>query len=189
MIKVINGIKAVKRRLRGVIFKYGCKVFYPKHTSIGKGTISDAKIHLMMYKHGSLIIGDQLSVRRRLELRCSGKITIGKGCFFNNDCSITAMKSVKIGDHCVFGESVKIYDHNHRFNESGRLIVQQGFKADEVIIGSNVWIGSHVTILKGVHIGDNCVIGANCVIAQSISANTVVKMCAGNLEMSSISYR
>lgn len=86
-------------------------------------------------------------------------IEIGKECFFNNGCSINANCLIKIGDGTLFGENVKIYDHNHRFN-SHIPIKSQGFSNGEVIIGKHCWIGSNVTILKGATISDNCVISS-----------------------------
>lgn len=85
------------------------------------------------------------------------------------------MKYVEIGDHCIFGENVKIYDHNHVFNIANKLISQSGYSCKEIIIGDNCWIGSNVTILAGAKIGNNCVIGANVVISKSIPNNTIIK--------------
>lgn len=105
-----------------------------------------------------------------------GIIEIGEDCFFNNYCSINANQKVTIGAGSIFGENVRIYDHNHRFNKLEKKIKDQGFSNSEVHIGNNCWIGSNVTILKGTNIGNNCVIGAGCVIGGTIEDNTIVKM-------------
>ncbi len=105
-----------------------------------------------------------------------GKVSIGENTFFNIACSVTSFNNVKIGANCLFGENVKIYDHNHKFNNYKILIKDQGYSFAPVHIGNNVWIGSHVTILKGVTIGDNCVIGAGCVINKNIAPNSIVKL-------------
>jgi acetyltransferase-like isoleucine patch superfamily enzyme len=83
------------------------------------------------------------------------------------------MEKITIGENCLFGENVKIYDHNHRF-KSTSLIKDQGYTTAPITIGRNVWVGSDVTILKGVTVGDNSVIGAGCVISENIPANHVV---------------
>lgn len=75
----------------------------------------------------------------------------------------------------MFGENVKLYDHNHRFTDKQINFKDQGFKVGSIKIGDNCWIGSNVTILCNVSIGDNVVIGANCLIYKSIPSNTVVK--------------
>jgi acetyltransferase-like isoleucine patch superfamily enzyme len=115
-------------------------------------------------------------------------VTLGKNVFFNNDCSITCRESVSIGDDCLFGEGVRIYDHNHRFGTRGLPIAEQGFKCAPVTIGRNCWIGSNVVILKGATIGDNCVIGAGCVISGAVPADSIC-VSSRELHISGVSYR
>lgn len=44
-----------------------------------------------------------------------GKNVFVNNVFVNNGLSISANKSVIIGDNSILGENVKIYDQNHRF--------------------------------------------------------------------------
>ena len=104
----------------------------------------------------------------------NGNLSIGRNCFFNNNCSITCLEKIEIGNDTQFGENVLIYDHNHRYQDSNQLISSQGYSAGSIKIGSNCWIGSNVIILKGVAIGDNVVIGAGCIIYKSIEAGSIV---------------
>lgn len=124
----------------------------------------------------SFIIGKKTTFRRnfRVYLEDGAVIHIGKNCFFNHGCSINALKRVEIGDGCLFGENVKIYDHNHRFSQRNVPIKEQGFTTGTVTIGDGCWIGSNVVILKGVHIGNHCVIGAGTVIDRDIPEETIV---------------
>lgn len=55
-----------------------------------------------------------------------GHVRIGNGVFFNNNCSLTSQGEIEIGDDCILGENVKLYDHNHRFGGK-TLIKNQGF--------------------------------------------------------------
>ena len=93
-----------------------------------------------------------------------------------------------IGHHTLFGENVKIYDHNHVFNKKNEYVVNQGFSTGKVIIGNNCWIGSNTVILKGSRIGNNCVIGAGCVISGEIPDGTIVKR-KNNLIFESINFK
>lgn len=102
------------------------------------------------------------------------RVCIGSA-FFNRGCSLSAHQMIRIGNNCIFGENVKIYDHNHIYSRTDVPISKQGFTVEEVIIGDNCWIGSNVTILKGVTIGNNSVIGANCIIYKDIPDNSIVK--------------
>ncbi|MBK8368419.1 MAG: hypothetical protein IPL10_13640 [Bacteroidetes bacterium] len=63
--------------------------------------------------------------------RESGVISIGKNVFFNLGCSISCLESVTVGDDVLFGEGVKIYDHNHEFKRPNELIGAQGYDERE----------------------------------------------------------
>lgn len=104
------------------------------------------------------------------------KLTIGKGVFFNNYSSINCLDKITIGDNSIFGEGVRLYDHNHEYGFDPDFFVDKTeFKKRPISIGKNCWIGSNTIILKGVEIGDNCIIGAGCIIHKSIPDNTIVK--------------
>lgn len=119
---------------------------------------------------------DYFSFRKNFTLiiEKNAKVTIGKKCFFNNFCTIAAQNSVTIGDGTLFGENVKIYDHNHCFKDISIPIKHQGYNSAPITIGKHCWIASNVVILKGVTVGDNCVIGAGCIIYKNIPSNSVV---------------
>jgi acetyltransferase-like isoleucine patch superfamily enzyme len=122
-------------------------------------------------------IGKNLSFRKGFTLVIEGKnakVKIGNNCFFNNYCTIAAQSHITIGDNTIFGENVKIYDHNHNYIDHNKLIKHQGYSTDHIEIGQNCWIASNVIILKGVKIGDNCVIGAGCIVHKDISSNSIV---------------
>lgn len=159
-------ILKIKWHLSAGIRKALYKLLYGSRFSAGKGT----------------------TFRRGLSVYLEGKgdLRIGKDCFFNHYCSINVLDQVEIGDGCIFGEGVKLYDHNHRFADDTQKIKDQGFSVAPVKIGSHCWFGSNVVILKGCTIGDNCVIGAGCVISQPIPDNSVVSM---NRELSIVPIR
>lgn len=129
-----------------------------------------------LYK-GKIEIPYRTKIRKglKIELAPNGKLTIGKGVTFNYDCSISCLERVEIKNNTIFGENVKLYDHNHRFNDPTKPISKQGYSTGEIKIGSNCWIGSNVVILKNVTIGNNVVIGANSTIKESVPDNTIVR--------------
>ena len=131
---------------------------------------------LMNHSNSALNFGKNIQFRDNVSIRVvdDSKLSIGNEVFFNNGCSINCMYDIHIGDNSLFGEAVKIYDHNHQYRNSNSLINHQGYVKNKIVIGENCWIGSNVIILKGVNIGDNVVIGAGCVIFKSIQSNSVV---------------
>lgn len=103
------------------------------------------------------------------------QLTLGENVFFNRYCSVNCLGSITIGNDTIFGEGVKLYDHNHQFRQPDRRIWQQGYKKGTITIGKNCWIGTNVTILTNVTVGDNVVIGAGCLIYKDVPSNSIVK--------------
>lgn len=119
-------------------------------------------------RNGGMIACARVKFRRRCAIFADGGIVeIGRGVFFNNDCSINSNQLVVIGANTLLGEGVKIYDHNHRVIEG--VVSHSEFDSAPVHIGSDCWIGSNVVILPGVIICDRAIIGADSVITKSIT--------------------
>lgn len=128
--------------------------------------------------------GIQITIEPRVTMREFCNIAVEKNAhlriahdvFFNNCCSVNCLDKIDIGAHTLFGEGVKIYDHNHSYDTHPVFKVHPNlFTTAPVSIGSNCWIASNVTILKGVTIGDNVIIGANNLIYKSVPSNSIVK--------------
>jgi acetyltransferase-like isoleucine patch superfamily enzyme len=135
------------------------------------------KYHHCIYigNNGKCFINKNVSARDNFTILIAkyGYLEIGENCFFNNGCSINCVKSIIIGNGTLFGENVKIYDHNHIYNMYGVPLVQSGLKSEDIIIGNNCWIGSNVVVLKGVKIGDNSVISANAVVHKDVPSGFI----------------
>lgn len=167
IISFLKGVKR-KRRLRS-IFPRSKTNFISNTLTVGK------YININIpEKSAKIIIKENVHFNEFCNLLVFGgsKLTIGKNVFFNNYCSINCLDEIEIGSDTMFGESVKLYDHNHAHSEN---IKQGEYTTAPIIIGKNCWIGSNVTILKGVTIGDNVIIGAHNLIFKSVAGNTIVK--------------
>lgn len=124
-----------------------------------------------------LICGKKFSFRKGFSLIIDGrnaKVDIGNHVFFNNFCTVAAMKHITIGDNTIFGENVKIYDHNHQFKDPFVAIKNQGYTSEKITIGENCWIGSNVVILKGVNIGNHSIVGAGNVVYKDVPENSIL---------------
>ena len=102
-----------------------------------------------------------------------GVIELGNNVSFNKNCSIVSRKKIKIGNYCIFGPNVSIYDHDHGTSLDNNVFSKQEFYVKEIHIGNNVWLGAGVTILPGVIIGDNVVVGANAVVTKNLENNSL----------------
>jgi len=134
-----------------------------------------SKLTLLKFKllYGKRIkFGKNVNVRGKLRIRIdkNAQLIIKDNCFFNNGCSINVKEKVEIGSNTIFGEDIKIYDHNHVFNKD-TLIRKSGYSVSPIVIGDNSWICSNVVILKGVNVGNNCVIAANEIVKENIKDN------------------
>lgn len=81
---------------------------------------------------------------------------------------------LQIGDDCIIGQYFSCHPENHVYDDSSKLIRQQGVVRKGIKIGTNCWIGSKVTILDGVEIGTGCVIAAGAVVTNSFPDHSVI---------------
>lgn len=149
------------------VIKHICRLYSTIHRRL--------KVLSLNLQYGKNFQAQKFHFRRGFQvfIEDNGILCIGKNVFFNNYCSITARKKIVIGDNCIFGENVRLYDHNHNYKEKDVLICNQGFSSDEIIIEEGCWIGSNVTILKGVHIGKHSVIGAGVIVYKDLPENSL----------------
>lgn len=133
-----------------------------------------------------------IKIARNVEIARDGEILvfddacveIGEGCYFNNRLMISCHAGICIGEGCLFGPDVKLFDNNHVF--SRKQGVSTLLSSLPINIGSHCWIASNVVILKGATIGDNCVIGAGCVISGTIPSGSIVKQKADGIVIEKI---
>ena len=130
---------------------------------------------LKVFRKGTIRVGRncEFAAYCDFEAHGNGIMEIGEGTYFNRYCMISAHGFVSIGDNCIFGPGVKIFDNNHRFTKSDG--VSSSIDAGSIKIGKNCWIASNAIILKGADIGDNCVIGAGCIIKDVIPSGSLVR--------------
>ncbi len=104
------------------------------------------------------------------------ELEIGENTTVNKYSSFVSLHKIKIGNNCLIGENVKIYDNNHKIDviNNRKIPHHKEFNTEPVYIGNNCWLGSNVTVLKGVTIGDNSIIGAGCTIYKDVPENTTV---------------
>ena len=92
-------------------------------------------------------------------------IYLGRKCFFNFNCIILDVCTVRIGDYTFFGPAVQIYTATHPMEHVLRRTQEFG---KPVVIGSDVWVGGGAIICPGVTIGSRTVIGAGSVVTRDI---------------------
>jgi len=101
-------------------------------------------------------------------------IQLGERVFFNYNCVVLDVCSVRIGDFTLFGPAVQILTPMHPLD--AELHRKQEF-GKPVEIGSDVWVGGGALILPGVSIGSRSVIGAGSVVTRDVPEGVLA---AGN---------
>ena len=170
-------INKIIKRMINILRVLFLKITHPRSfllsNNIFKITLSSIKNFDI--KNGIITINGSIKVSQNSQIgvRDGGKITINDGFFSNNNFTCISHGSIEIGEYVSIGPNVCFYDHDHCFNEHGKI--QDEFRVGKITVGNNVWIGAGVIILRDTVIGDNCVIGAGAVIKGNIPANSLVK--------------
>lgn len=139
---------------------------------IGKDVVFSGKQIIRVSNHGNCTIGDKCTFSNDIYLSVDGgNLQIGENVFFNYNCNVMCMKSIIIGDGCLFGGNITLVDNDHNYKEDN---FSSQYIMGEIEIGKNCWIGSNVVIMNGSKIGDNCVIGSGSIVKDNISDNSVL---------------
>lgn len=102
-----------------------------------------------------------------LDTRFGGRIEIGD---FTGASSvvISSKTSVKIGNRCMIGGNVRIFDHDFHsldYKIRGTLLDRECIRSKPVEIGDNCFIGTNSIILKGTRLGSRTIVAAGSVVS------------------------
>lgn len=109
--------------------------------------------------------GDTVVVEAPFFCDYGSNIELGEKVYFNFNCVILDVCSVRIGAFTMFGPAVQIYTAMHPMDAVARRGKEFG---KPVEIGSDVWVGGGAIILPGVRIGSGSVIGAGSVVTRDV---------------------
>jgi acetyltransferase-like isoleucine patch superfamily enzyme len=101
-------------------------------------------------------------------------ISIGNNSAFGRFTEFGAAGGIEIGNDVIAGSYISFHSENHNFNDTSKLIREQGVTSKGIKIGNNVWIGAKVTFLDGSVIGDNCVVASGAVVSGVFPNNTII---------------
>jgi acetyltransferase-like isoleucine patch superfamily enzyme len=116
----------------------------------------------------------------RLTLRCktipielgagkNGSLELGERVFINTGATVVATHSIVVGDDCLIGDLVAIFDTDFHAMEPSRPP-----RVAPVRLGDNVWVGRSAMILPGVTIGDHAIIAAGSIVTGDVPARTLM---------------
>ncbi len=187
------------RKFKPVLNGFLTKVIYHgRNVSIGKNFRCDSVPRILIDKTATLIIRDNVELRRNVELRVhqDAKLSIGDSVRIDrgvrilaaNKASIEIADKVRIGlytvlnggDSIIIGEAslisgfVYLQTSMHGFKDKNIILQNQGFNHAPVVLEEDVWIGTHAVILPGVILGRGVVVGSNAVVTKTVKEYTIV---------------
>ena len=161
-----EGLKKLKQDLDNLVKVERPAISKQIGEAIEKGDISEnAEI--------TIEEGVTINESNNIALKKNGQFIIGKNTYITR-ATIACYEKIEIGENCILGEGMKIFDHNHQYTTEPFSVSKTEFNTAPVKLGNNVWTGANCIILKGVTIGDNVILGAGCVIHKDIPANSIV---------------
>ena len=98
---------------------------------------------------------------------------VGVNCFIDS--------AVVIKGPNMMGPDVKIYTHNHYYDEDKHQFI--GFTPHKaVVINSNTWIGTRVLIMPGVTVGSHSIVGGGSVVTKNVPEGVLVAGSPANIK-------
>ena len=129
------------------------------------------------FRGGKHIIIDAYDTYNGNPTGMTPSIYIGNDVTLTDNCYISSINEVIIGDGTLIGNNTFICDNFHGKSTEDELMIKPSdrklYSKGKVCIGKNVWIGRNVCIMPNVVIGDYSVIGANSVVTHNIPSKCI----------------
>jgi acetyltransferase-like isoleucine patch superfamily enzyme len=170
--KYIRYIYFLIQKLNSDIRKLKFRLLYSQ-ISIDKKTVLEQGCKIVCTNGGSISIRNcRVGFNTIIHADKDAQINIVDS-FIGHNCTIVAKSGITINSNCLIAELVTIRDQNHIFSDRTKLIQEQGFTKEPIIIEKNVWIGCKATILQGVTLKSHSVIAAHSVVVKDTDSYTI----------------
>jgi acetyltransferase-like isoleucine patch superfamily enzyme len=149
---------------------------FPENVELGRNVIVDAYASIYCHKTGKIKIGAGTYVGDGAIIHTGSKhgtVTIGSNCTVQSYSIVYGHGGCEIGDDVRIAPHTVIVPSNHRFDDTTRLIREQGLTKLGIKIEHDVWIGAQCVILDGVTVGKGSVIGAGSVVNKTLPPGSV----------------
>jgi len=124
--------------------------------------------------HGRLILGRWVHLGDETRLRAhEGTLRIGDKVVFAREVTVNCYLDIEIGASTLIADWTYICDFDHKTEDLGLPIKDQGLVKSPVRIGHDCWLATKVTVTRGTDIGRGVVIGANSVARGNIPSYAV----------------
>jgi acetyltransferase-like isoleucine patch superfamily enzyme len=177
-IMLFRGVLFLRKK---VFLDRKCSIKNKNNVSFGKNVTIEQNARIDGYASEKIILGDNVRIGAYSLLSCTSHLSkYGKGLKMGSNSSIGdfahfgAAGGIEIGKDVIMGSCVSFHSENHNFNDTTKLIRNQGVSSKGIKLGHNIWVGAKVTFLDGSVIGNNCVIAAGSVVNGVFGDNIVI---------------
>lgn len=157
------------------------KILNKSNFDFGNNVTIEAHSIIDGYSSRKIVLGNNAKIGMYSKLLSTSHLaTYGKGLVMGNNsavgdfCHFGAPGGITIGNDVIMGSFVSFHSENHNFQDSSKLIREQGVNSKGIILGNNIWVGAKVTFLDGCEVGDNSVVAAGAVVNGIFPANSVI---------------
>ncbi|MBD3723508.1 MAG: acyltransferase [Flavobacteriaceae bacterium] len=175
---LIRGIIVLQKR---VFLGKGSKILNKSNFVFGKNVTIENNCELDGYALKSIYFGNNVKIGSYSKLLSTNHLaTLGIGLKMGNNSAVGdfthfgAAGGIEIGEDVIMGSYVSFHSENHNFEDTSKLIREQGVNSKGIKLGNNIWVGAKVTFLDGVEIGNNCVVAAGAVVKGDFPNNVVI---------------
>lgn len=165
---------------------------------IGRRLSADTFPEVTITDEAQVSIGDDVTLRRNVEIRAHGRakiiiedgvridrgvrilaandavVHLKEGCRLGLYSVLNGGDSITVGRKCLISGFVYLQTSQHRFDQQGVAMRDQGYVHEPVVLEDDVWLGTHVVIMPGVTMGSGSIAGSNAVVTKSVPAGDVV---------------
>ncbi|TBX71230.1 acyltransferase [Flavobacterium silvisoli] len=150
-------------------------IVFGKSVTIGNHCVIDG------FASEKIVLGDCVKIGCYSKLLSTSHFSkFGKGLKMGNNSAIGdfthfgAPGGIEIGNDVIMGSYISFHSENHNFNDTTKLIREQGTSSKGIKLGNNIWVGAKVTFLDGCEVGDNSVVAAGAVVNGVYPNNSII---------------
>jgi acetyltransferase-like isoleucine patch superfamily enzyme len=97
-------------------------------------------------------------------------IRVGRNVFINQNCTLSDIGGITIGDEVFVGPNVSLITSGHPIDPALR---RRRICAAPIVIERGVWLCAGATVLHGVTVGEDSVVAAGAVVTRDVPAGVV----------------
>lgn len=177
-IMLLRGILKLQKK---VFIGKNVTILHAKNIQFGKNVTIESYTTIDGYASEKIILGDNAKIGSFSKLLSTSHFSkLGKGLVMGNNSAIGdythfgAPGGIIIGNDVIMGSYISFHSENHNFQDTTKLIREQGVNNKGIVLGNNIWVGAKVTFLDGCEVGDNSVVAAGAVVNGKYPPNSII---------------